>query len=374
MIRRTRLRTLASLGIVLVLGAMTACSDDDEGANGGGGDGDNGGSGGGGSVLDEVLERDALNCGVNNAVPGFGFQTEEGSYEGFDIDYCKAVAAAVLGDPEKVEYVALTPEQRLPALESGEVDVLIRNTTWVSTRDGAGRAAFVTPTFYDGQAVMVSADSGITNLDGLRDKTVCFTAGTTTEQNLADRLAGIPHTPSVFEANPQVQEAYLAGQCDAWTSDQSQLAGIRSNWPADSGGPESLVVLDEVFSKEPLAPAVKDGDSQWYDIVNWVVLATIQAEEFGITSENVEEMTGSDDVSILRFLGQPVEGEEGVAPVEHGFGIDPDYTVDVITAVGNYGEIYDRNVGPDSALGIDREGTPNALWTDGGLHYSPPFR
>jgi general L-amino acid transport system substrate-binding protein len=374
MIRRTHLRTLASLGIVLVMFAVSACSDDDDGSNGDGGGDGNGGSDSSGSVLDEVIERDTLNCGVNDEVPGFGFQNEEGAFEGFDIDYCKAVAAAVLGDPEKVEYIALTPEQRLPALESGQVDVLIRNTTWVSTRDGAGGAAFVTTSFYDGQAVMVNADSGITDLEGLRDKTVCVTAGTTTEQNLADRLAGIPHTPSVFEANPQVQEAYLAGQCDAWTSDKSQLAGIRSNWPAANGGPESLVVLDETFSKEPLGPAVRDGDSQWYDVVNWVVLATIQAEEFGITQANVEEMMGSDDVAILRFLGQPVEGEEGVAPVEHGFGIDVDYTVDVIKAVGNYGEIYDRNVGPDTALGINRDGTQNALWTEGGLHYSPPFR
>ena len=374
MIRRTHLRTLASLAVLVALLAASACSDDDSSSNDAGGDSDGESSGSSGGVLDEVVDRDALNCGVNNSVPGFGFQTEEGDYEGFDIDYCKAVAAAVLGDPEKVEYSALTPEQRLPALESGEIDLLSRNTTWVSSRDGGGGAAFVTTTFYDGQAMMVPTASGVTSIDGLADATICLTAGTTTEQNLADRMADIPHTPQTFEENPQVQEAFLAGQCDAWTSDQSQLAGIRSSWPADQGGPESLTILDEIFSKEPLGPAVRDGDSEWYDVVNWVVLATIEAEELGVTSENIDEMLESEDPAVRRFLGQPVEGEDGEAVVEHGFGVGPEFTVDVIRAVGNYGEIYDRNVGPDSPLGLDRAGTANALWTDGGLHYSPPFR
>jgi general L-amino acid transport system substrate-binding protein len=373
--RRTHWK-LASLASALLLLSAMACSDDDSSGNGNGDDsGSEEGSGSGsGSVLQEVVDRDVLRCGVNNSVPGFGFQTEEGGYEGFDIDYCQAVAAAVLGDPEKVEYSALTPEQRLPALESGEVDVLIRNTTWVSTRDGAGGAAFVTTTFYDGQAMMVPTDSGVTSIDQLEGATICLTSGTTTEQNLADRMAGITHTPQTFDENPQVQEAFLAGQCDAWTSDQSQLAGIRSTWPDANGGPEALTILDEVFSKEPLGPAVRDGDSEWYDIVNWVVLATIEAEELGVTSENIDEMLESDDPAVRRFLGQPVEGEEGEAVVEHGFGVGPEYTVDVIRAVGNYGEIYDRNVGPDSPLALEREGTANALWTEGGLHYSPPFR
>ena len=374
MIRRTRLRTLASLAVLVALLAATACSDDDSSSNDAGSDTGSEGSSSGSGVLAEVVDRDALNCGVNNSVPGFGFQTEEGTYEGFDIDYCKAVAAAVLGDPEKVEYSALTPEQRLPALESGEIDMLSRNTTWVSSRDGAGGAAFVTTTFYDGQAMMVPTASGVTSIDGLSGATICLTAGTTTEQNLADRMADIPHTPQTFAENPEVQEAFLADQCDAWTSDQSQLAGIRSSWPADQGGPESLTILDEIFSKEPLGPAVRDGDSEWYDVVNWVVLATIEAEELGVTSENIDEMLQSDNPEIRRFLGQPVEGEDGEAVVEHGFGVGPEFTVDVIRAVGNYGEIYDRNVGPDSPLGLERSGTANALWTDGGLHYSPPFR
>jgi len=372
--RRTSHWGLASLVPVLLLLTATACSSDDDSSSDSDDSGGEESGSGSGSVLDEVVDRDVLNCGVNNAVPGFGFQTEEGGFEGFDIDYCKAVAAAVLGDPEKVEYIALTPEQRFTSLESGEVDVLARNTTWTSTRDGANGAAFVTTTFYDGQAIMVPSDAGVTSIDQLTDATICLTAGTTTEQNLADRMAGIAHTPQTFEENPQVQEAFLAGQCDAWTSDQSQLAGIRSSWPADSGGPEALTILDEIFSKEPLGPAVRDGDSEWYDVVNWVVLATIEAEELDVTSENIDESLESDDPNVRRFLGQPVEGEEGEAVVEHGFGVDADFTVDVIRAVGNYGEIYDRNVGPESPLALDREGTANALWTDGGLHYSPPFR
>ena len=377
MFRRGRAFTLAwFLAVAALLGA--ACSDDDD-SGGAEGDeeeeaADTGGEGdGGGGLLAEVQDRGTLNCGVNNSVPGFGFETDAG-FEGFDIDYCRALAAAVLGDPEAVEYVALTPEQRFTALQAGEIDVLIRNTTWTSTRDGAEGAAFTTTTFYDGQAMMVPSDAGITSIDQLQDATICLTAGTTTEQNLADRMADIPHTPQTFEENAQVQDAFLAGQCDAWTSDASQLAGIRSNWPDAEGGPEALTILDEIFSKEPLGPAVPDGDSEWYDVVNWVVLATIEAEELGVSSENIDEMLQSEDQAVRRLLGQPAEGDEGTAVVDHGFGVDPDVTVEVIRAVGNYGEIYERNVGANTPLQLEREGTANALWTEGGLHYSPPFR
>jgi general L-amino acid transport system substrate-binding protein len=375
MLLPTQFRKLLYVAAAAALFATGACSDDDSGSSASDSDSSSdSGDGSGAGVYDEVVDRGTLNCGVNDSVPGFGFQDEQGEFVGFDIDYCKAVAAAVLGDPEAVEYVVLTPDQRFPSLKSGEIDVLIRNTTWTSTRDGTEAAAFVTTTFYDGQAMMVNTSSGITNIEGLAGKTICLTAGTTTEQNLADRMTGIQHTPQTFEENSQVQEAYLSGQCDAWTSDKSQLSGIRSNWPAESGGPESLTILDEVFSKEPLGPAVRDGDSEWYDVVNWVVLATIEAEELGITTDNVDQMMSSDDPAIGRFLGQPVQGEEGEAVVDHGFAIDPDFTVDVIKAVGNYGEIYNRNVGPDTPLELERDGTANALWSDGGLHYSPPFR
>ena len=374
MFRRTRAFTVASALVVAgLLGA--ACSDDSSDDDEASGEEESdSGTQASGDTLAAVTERGTLNCGVNNSVPGFGFETAEGTFEGFDIDYCKALAAAVLGDPEAVEYMPLTPEQRFPSLASGEIDVLIRNTTWTSTRDGAEGAAFTTTTFYDGQAMMVPADSGVTSIDALAGATICLTAGTTTEQNLADRMANIQHTPQTFEENAEVQEAFLADQCDAWTSDRSQLAGIRSNWPADAGGPQSLTILDETFSKEPLGPAVVDGDSEWYDVVNWVVLATIEAEELGVTSENVDQMLESEDPAVRRFLGQPVDVEGEEAVVDHGFGVDPDFTVDVIGAVGNYGEIYDRNVGPDTPLQVTREGTANALWTEGGLHYSPPFR
>jgi general L-amino acid transport system substrate-binding protein len=368
--RRTQLRKPLGLLAILCLLLAAACSDDDDGESAGGG-----GGGGGGGVLAAVRDRGTLRCGVNDQVPGFGFQEADGAFAGFDIDYCRAVAAAVLDDADAVDYEVLTPEQRFPALTQGDLDVLIRNTTWTSTRDGAEGASFASPTFYDGQAMMVRSDSGITNIDGLAGRTICMTAGTTTEQNLADRMADIQHTPDTYAENSEVQDAFIARQCDGWTSDASQLAGIRSNWPQEQGGPQALTILDEVFSKEPLAPSVTDGDSEWYDVVNWVVLATIEAEELGITSENVEEMAGtSDDPRVRRLLGQRVETDEGEAVVDHGFGLEDDFAVQVISAVGNYGEIYERNVGPSSPLQIDRAGTPNALWTDGGLHYSPPFR
>ncbi|HEY7073273.1 MAG TPA: amino acid ABC transporter substrate-binding protein [Acidimicrobiales bacterium] len=376
MLRRTR--AFPVLALLIVAGLFgAACSDDDSGDDSSSGDDSEEASGSSqsdGGTLAAVVDRGSLNCGVNNSVPGFGFETEDGTFEGFDIDFCKAVAAAVLGDADAVEYVALTPEQRFPSLASGEIDVLIRNTTWTSTRDGAEGASFVTTTFYDGQAMMVPAASGVTSIDALAGATICLTAGTTTEQNLADRMAGIQHTPQTFEENSLVQEAFLAGTCDAWTSDRSQLAGIRSNWPADQGGPQSLTILDETFSKEPLGPAVVDGDSEWFDVVNWVVLATIEAEELGVTSENIDQMLESDDPAIRRFLGQPVDVEGDQTVVDHGFGVDNDFTVDVIRAVGNYGEIFDRNLGPDTPLQQTRAGTLNALYTDGGLLYSPPFR
>jgi general L-amino acid transport system substrate-binding protein len=375
MTRGTHLRRLLCLLAAFTLLAA-ACSDDDDDGDAaasadqeeedGGGDGE--------GRLAEVQDRGTLNCGVNNQVPGFGFETEDG-FEGFDIDFCKAVAAAVVGDPEAVQYEPLTPEERFTALQRGDIDVLIRNTTWTSTRDGAEGAAFTTTSFYDGQAMMVPSDAGVSSIDDLEGAVICMTAGTTTEQNLADRMSGISHTPETFRENSQVQDAFLAGQCDAWTSDQSQLAGIRSAWPEDAGGPEALTVLDEVFSKEPLGPAVRDGDSEWFDVINWIVIATIQAEEFGVTQDNVEEMAESDDVSIRRFLGQPVPDEEdpeSEAVVDHGLGIDNDFTMEVIGAVGNYAEIFERNVGPDTALGLERG--VNALWSDGGLHYPPPFR
>jgi general L-amino acid transport system substrate-binding protein len=322
--------------------------------------------------LADVQARGNVICGVNNTVPGFGFVDETGEHVGFDIDFCRAVAAGVLGDATAVEFVDLTAEQRFTALQANEVDVLIRNTTYTSSRDGGEGATFLTTTFYDGQGMMVAADGGFTTIEDMADTQICVLSGTTTELNLAARMADIPYTPLTFDENPQIQAAFIEGQCDGWTSDKSQLAGVRSAWPEDQGGPEALVILEETFSKEPLGPAVLDGDSQWAQVVDWIVLATIQAEEFGIDSTNVDTFTDTEDTNIRNFLGLPVETEEGTAPFDPGLGLAPDFAAQVITQVGNYAEIYDRNVGPGTPLGLERG--VNALWTDGGLLYAPPYR
>jgi general L-amino acid transport system substrate-binding protein len=322
------------------------------------------------SVLQEVQDRGMLRCGVNDAVPGFGFVTQGGDFEGFDIDFCRAVAAGVLNDPDAVEYTPLTAEQRFTALQSREVDVLIRNTTRTAERDGTEGATFLTTTFYDGQGMMVRADSQYQELEDMGGTTICVLSGTTTELNLESqfRSRGVRYTPLSFEDNDTLQQAFVQERCDGWTSDKSQLAGVRSNWPDGQGGPDALRILDVTMSKEPLGPVVRDGDDEWAAAVDWVTIAVIQAEEFGITMGNVEQMKGSDDPEIQRFLGQPVEGE----PFDPGLGLDPEFAANVIAAVGNYGEIYDRHIGPGSALELPRG--INELWTEGGLHYPPPYR
>jgi general L-amino acid transport system substrate-binding protein len=324
-----------------------------------------------GSRLQTVIDRDSLICGVNDAVPGFGFTDAEGNYSGFDVDYCKAVAAAVLGDAGKVEYRPLTAQQRFTALQSGEIDVLIRNTTWTATRDGSEGATFLHTTFYDGQGMMVRADSGITSIEDMANLSVCVLSGTTTELNLATRFGDIPYTPLTFDSNDQLQAAFVAGQCDGWTSDKSQLAGVRSNFPEADGGPSALVILDETFSKEPLGPVVADGDSQWAQAVDWVVIATFQAEEFGLDSSNVGSYSG-DDAAVRRFLGLPIQTDSGETVFDPGLGLPTDFAKQVVSQVGNYAEIFNRNVGPDTALGLSRG--VNSLWTDGGLLYAPPYR
>jgi general L-amino acid transport system substrate-binding protein len=366
--------------VVLFLG--TGCSlggdDDDNGeAAADTGEGEAGGSQeGGGNLLQEVMDRGTLRCGVNDSVPGFGFTGEDGTPVGFDIDFCKAVAAAVLGDPEAVEFTTLTAEQRFTALQSGEVDVLIRNTTSTASRDGTEGARFLHTTFYDAQGMMVAADSGVESLEDLDGETICVLAGTTTELNLETvfQARGIEYEPLAFEETDPLQEAFIQGRCGAWTSDKSQLAGIRSSWPEGQGGPEALVILDETMSKEPLGPVVRDGDDDWADAVNWAVIATVAAEELGVTSENVQDMLGSSDPEVLRLLGQPAPAELGGTPepFDAGLGLPADFAVQVVEQVGNYGEIYDRNVGAGSPLELARG--LNALWTDGGLQYAPPYR
>ena len=325
-----------------------------------------------GGLLAEVQARGSVLCGINETVPGFGFLNPDGSRSGFDIDFCRAVAAAVLGDPEAVEFVPLDAQQRFTALASGEIDVLIRNTTYTATRDGGEGATFVNTTFYDGQGMMVRADSGFTVMEDLANTAICVLSGTTTELNLATRFADIPYTPLTFEDNGVLQPAFVAGQCDGWTSDKSQLAGVRSAFPEAEGGPEALVILEETFSKEPLGPAVRDGDSQWAAVIDWVVNVTIIAEELGITADNVDTFTDTDNAEIRRLLGLEIESDSGAAVFDAGLGLEPGWSANVIASVGNYGEIFDRNVGPSTPLGLERG--VNALWSNGGILYAPPFR
>lgn len=317
-----------------------------------------------GNTLKTVMDRGMLVCGGNQAVPGFGYLNDDGSFSGFDIDYCHALAAAIFGDPSKVEIRPTTAQERFTALQTGEIDVLIRNTTWTLTRDTELGLNFTATTFYDGQGMMVRKDSGITTLEGLDGGTICVQSGTTTELNLAAVFSSrnISYTPLVFDTADEVSNAYEEGRCDAFTTDKSGLVS-RLTIMAD---PSAHVILDETMSKEPLGPAVRHGDDQWYDIVQWVVFATIQAEESGINSGNVDEIRSSSTDPSIRFL-LGVEGEMGLK-----LGLSNDWAYNVIKLVGNYEEIYNKNLGPDTPTYIPRG--LNSIWADGGLLYSPPFR
>lgn len=363
--------------LVLLVLVLAACTADDEGDT----DADVSQNGNGDvaqqtdeddseGTLERVRDRGELVCGVNDAVPGFGFQDEEGEFSGFDVEYCRVIAAGVLGDAEAVSFEPLTAEQRFTALQAGEIDVLVRNTTWTAGRDGTEGGTFLTTTFYDGQGMMVRDDSEFEALEDMENTAICVLSGTTTELNLASRFADIPHEAVTFEDNDTLQAAFQEGRCDGWTSDKSQLAGVRSAWPEEDGGPEALRILDETFSKEPLGPVVQDGDTDWAQAVDWSIIATIQAEEFGIDSDNVEEMQDSDDPEIRRFLGEPEE--EGDPVFDPGLDLEPDFAVEIISQVGNYAEIYEEHVGPDTPLGLERD--VNELWTEGGLLYPPPYR
>jgi len=315
-----------------------------------------------GTIVQRIKDRGNLVCGGRTDLAGFGELDANGRNVGFDIDLCRAIAAALLGDPEAVEVVPLSAAERGPALQTGEVDILSRNATWTSSRD-AQWGNFTAVWFYDGQGFMVPADSGITSIDQLDGATVCVTSGTTTELNLADafRQRGMEFTPVTFEDTATVYGTYEEGRCDATTSDKSQLASVRSGF-AD---PSAHTILDITISKEPLTPAVPAGDDQWFDIVKAVIWGLINAEELGVTQANVEEMKASENIEIRRMLG--AEGEWGQADL----GLPADAIALAVAAVGNYGEIYDRYIGPNG-LNIPRG--PNNLWTEGGLIYAPPHR
>ncbi|MEM9616281.1 MAG: amino acid ABC transporter substrate-binding protein [Actinomycetota bacterium] len=351
------LRLVAALLALALVAAACGSDSDDEGAEGDGS-----------GTFAAVQEAGTLECGGNDTLPGFGIVDADGEFSGFDIDFCAVVAAGVLGDSTAVNVTPLVAAQRFPTLQSGEIDLLIRNTTWTASRDGAEQANFLFTTFYDGQGFMVRADSGITDLAGVDGATVCVLTGTTTLLNLNAVLGdlGISFTPVEFESNDELNPAFQAGQCEVWTSDASQLASFAANMDIETS------ILPEIISKEPLGPVVADGDTEWAQIVNWSVMATVQAWEWGITSENVDSFLDSEDSSILRFLGEPVEDDEGNSAVaDVGLGLDPKFAYNIISQVGNYEEIYERNLGP---IGLSLEGSPNDLWTNGGLMYVPPFR
>jgi len=316
-----------------------------------------------GARLAAIRARDELVCGVNGQLPGFGFVSAEGEFSGFDVDLCRAVAAAVLGDAKKVSFRPLTTQERFTALQTGEIDILARNTTWTVSRDADLGLDFGPITFYDGQGIMVGTDLAAGGLEGLAGASICVQSGTTTEKNLSDAMRRIDaaYTPVVFEDADQTYGAYDEGRCDAVTSDKSQLVSRQTTLQ----DPSAHVILDVTLSKEPLGPAVLQGDSQWADIVRWVGFGLVQAEEFGITADGVDGFLTSEDPEIRRFLGV----EEALGG---GLGLDNDFMVTVIRAVGNYAEIYDRNLGPDTPFDLPRG--PNRLWSDGGLLYAPPYR
>jgi general L-amino acid transport system substrate-binding protein len=315
-------------------------------------------------TLDEVRARGALNCGVTTGLVGFAAPDANGEWEGFDVGVCRAVAAAVLGDSTAVNFVPTTGQTRFTALASGEIDMLARNTTWTFSRDVDLRFEFTGINYYDGQGFMVPRDLGVSSAMELDGATVCIQTGTTTELNLADFFSSnnMSYEPVPIETNAEAQQQYLAGACDVYTTDASGLAATRATFE----DPSAHVVLPEIISKEPLGPLVRHGDNEWGDIVRWTLNALIAAEELGVTSANVAELAaGTENPEINRLLGS--EGDLGGM-----LGLSSDWAANAISSVGNYGELFEGNIGENTPIGLARG--LNAQWTDGGLLYSPPFR
>ncbi|MCL4139801.1 UNVERIFIED_CONTAM: hypothetical protein GTU68_018321 [Idotea baltica] len=315
-------------------------------------------------TLDDVKARGTLNCGVTTGLTGFAAPDANGVWEGFDVGICRAVAAAVLGDANAVEFVPTTGQTRFTALASGEIDLLARNTTWTFSRDVDLKFEFVGVNYYDGQGFMVPRDLGVSSAKDLDGATVCIQTGTTTELNLADyfRSNNISYEPVPIETNAEAQQQYLAGACDVYTTDASGLAATRATFEA----PGDHVLLPEIVSKEPLGPLVRHGDNEWADVARWTLNALITAEELGVTSANITELSaGTDNPEVNRLLG--TEGELGAM-----LGLDADWAMKAIMAGGNYGELFEKNIGENTPIGLARG--LNAMWTEGGLIYSPPFR
>ncbi|MER8717642.1 amino acid ABC transporter substrate-binding protein [Mesorhizobium sp. M0254] len=315
------------------------------------------------ATLDNVKKNGVLTCGTNSATAGFSLPDNEGKWTGFVVDYCRAVAAAVLGDAQKVKFIPLTPKDRFTALQSGEIDILAHNATWTSSRDTSLGILFTGTYFYDGQGFMVRKADNITSAKGLDGASICVTQGTTTELNLADyfRSQSIKYTTVGFADEEAVVKAYEEGRCDVLSADTSTLNASRLRMAK----PDDSIVLPELISKEPLGPAVRQGDDQWFNVAKWTLYVMVAAEEYGVTSKNVDAMKSSDNPSIRRLLG--VEGSIG-----KDIGLGDNWPVEVIKQVGNYGEVFDRNVGKDSPLKMERG--MNALWNKGGVQYAPPIR
>jgi general L-amino acid transport system substrate-binding protein len=317
-----------------------------------------------GKTLDTIKQRGQLVCGVNTGLAGFSAADSAGKWTGLDVDVCKAIAAAILGDGEKVKWVPLNAQQRFTALQSGEIDILSRNTTWTLTRDASLGMHFAGVTYYDGQGFMVPLKGKIKDAKQLKGATVCVQSGTTTEKNLTDysRANNLGIKPVVFEKVEAATGAYFAGRCQAYTTDASGLASVRNK---EAKNPDEHVILPQLISKEPLGPAVRRGDDEFFAIAKWVIYALVEAEEYGITQANVDQQKTSTDPVVMRILGTSEDTGKLL-------GLDKDWAYRAIKAVGNYGEIFERNVGPKSALKLPRG--VNAQWNKGGLMYAPPVR
>ncbi len=315
------------------------------------------------STLESVKSKGFVQCGVSTGLPGFSNPDEKGNWQGMDVDICRAVAAATLGDASKVKYIPLTAKERFTALQSGEIDLLSRNTTWTQTRDTTLGLNFAGVSYYDGQGFMVSKNLGIKNALELDGAAVCIQSGTTTELNLSDyfREHKMSFSPVVFDTSDQTVRGFETGRCDMLTSDQSQLYALRIKL----SDPSSAIVLPEVISKEPLGPVVRQGDDQWFNIVKWSLNAMINAEELGLTSANIDKMKMASNPNIARFVG--LDGPKG-----SGMDLNDDWAYQIVKQVGNYGEAFERNVGAGSPLNIARG--VNALWNKGGFMYAPPMR
>lgn len=314
-------------------------------------------------TLEDVKSKGFVQCGVAQGLPGFATRNDQGKWQGIDVDFCRALSAAIFGKPDQVKYTPLSSKERFSSLQSGDIDVLSRNTTWSATRDIALGLSFPGTLFYDGQGFMVRRNLGVTSAKQLGDATICANTGTTTELNVADffQEIGKKYELVTFEKSDEALAAYEKERCDAYTTDHSGLSAQRLKLQ----NPNDHIVLAETISKEPLGPAVREADDRWFKIVRWTLFALINAEELGVSSANADEMRGSKNPKIKRLLG--VDGELGVK-----MGLTNDWAYNIIKQVGNYGELFDRNVGPKSALKIPRG--RNALWTKGGLHYAPPQR